>query len=207
MSAPDDSPTSDGPARSAGSRVLVVREPGLHLATRALRDAGHDVVAEIDPRENLLGVVERTDPDLVVLELHAPSRAILDQCLALMRLAPRPLALFATSADPDHMADAVRAGVSTYVVGGPTPAGLQPMLEVARARFAEEQALRRSIETLRAQVADVRDIERAKTVLMNRRRIDDAAAQSLLEQYAASRKQSVGEAARSMLAAAALLDS
>ena len=207
MSAPPDLSSCDRPVCAAGSRVLVVREPGLHLATRAVRDAGHVVVAEIDPREGLLAAVERTDPDLVVFELHAPSRAVLDQCTTLMRLAPRPLALFATSADPDHMADAVRAGISTYVVGGPTPAGLQPMLDVARARFAAEQALRRSIETLRGQLADVRDIERAKTVLMNRRRIDDAAAQSLLEQYAASRKQSVGEAARSMLAAAELLDS
>lgn len=189
-------------------RVMVVDDDDGRAAfvTQALQASGYDVVARLSAAEDLLAAVRRVQPDVVLVDMDNPARDVLDNCAAVTQEVPRPIVFFARNADPDTIADAVRAGVSAYVVDGLTEPRLKPILDVAIARFREHQRLRNELQDMRTRLADRRDVERAKATLAKLRKLDEAQAYALLRRSAMARRITIGEAARTVLAAAELFD-
>ena len=203
------------PARGAGVRkqavtlrVMLVDDDDARAAfvTQALLASGYDVVARLSSSEDLLAAVRRVQPDVVLVDMDNPARDVLDNCAAVTQQVPRPIVFFANNSDPDTIAEAVRAGVSAYVVDGLSEPRLKPIMDVAIARFKEHQKLRDELEEMRTRLADRRDVERAKAMLAKLRKLDEAAAYALLRRSAMARRITIGEAARTMLAAAELFD-
>lgn len=189
-------------------RVMLVDDDDARAAfvTQALLATGYDVVARLSSAEDLLAAVRRVQPDVVLVDMDNPARDVLDNCAAVTQQVPRPIVFFANNADPDTIAEAVKAGVSAYVVDGLTESRLKPILDVAIARFGEHQKLRDELEEMKTRLADRRDVERAKAMLAKLRKLDEAAAYALLRRSAMARRITIGEAARTMLAAAELFD-
>lgn len=176
------------------------------FVTQALLGTGNDVVARLSSSEDLLAAVRRVHPDVVLVDMDNPARDVLDNCAAVTQEVPRPIVFFANNADPEMIAEAVKAGVSAYVVDGLSETRLRPILDVAIARFKEHQKLRGELEEMRTRLADRRDVERAKATLAKLRKLDEAAAYALLRRSAMARRITIGEAARTVLAAAELFD-
>ncbi|MGQ0621218.1 MAG: ANTAR domain-containing response regulator [Panacagrimonas sp.] len=189
-------------------RVMVVDDDDARAAfvAQALQDSGYDVVARISAAEDLLAAVRRVQPDVVLVDMDNPVRDVLDSCAAVTQEVPRPIVFFARNAEPDTIAEAVRAGVSAYVVDGLTAPRLKPILDVAIARFKEHQKLRNELQDMRTRLADRRDVERAKATLAKLRKLDESQAYALLRRSAMARRITIGEAARTVLAAAELFD-
>jgi response regulator NasT len=193
---------------SASLRMVLVDDDADRAAfvTQALRAAGHDVVARLSANEDLLAAVRRLRPDVILVDMDNPARDVLDNCAAVTQQVPRPIIFFARDADPDTIARAVRAGVSAYIVDGMAAHRIKSILDVAIARFREHQRLRNELDEMRTRLADRRDVERAKSMLARVRRLDEAQAYALLRRSAMARRITIGEAARTVLAAAELLD-
>ncbi|MGQ0530366.1 MAG: ANTAR domain-containing response regulator [Panacagrimonas sp.] len=189
-------------------RVMLVDDNDARAAfvTQALLATGNDVVARLSSSEDLLAAVRRVQPDVVLVDMDNPARDVLDNCAAVTQQVPKPIVFFANNSDPDMIAEAVRAGVSAYVVDGLSEPRLRPILDVAIARFREHQKLRSELEDMRTRLADRRDVERAKATLAKLRKLDEAAAYALLRRSAMTRRITIGEAARTVLAAAELFD-
>jgi len=189
-------------------RVMLVDDDDARTAfvTQALLATGNDVVARLSSTEDLLAAVRRVQPDVVLVDMDNPARDVLDNCAAVTQQVPRPIVFFARNSDPDTIAAAVRAGVTAYIVDGLSEPRLKPILDVAIARFREHQKLRDELEEMRTRLADRRDVERAKAMLGKLRKLDEAAAYALLRRSAMARRITIGEAARTMLAAAELFD-
>lgn len=189
-------------------RVMLVDDDAARatFVTQALQGSGHDVVARLSAGEDLLSAVRRVQPDVILVDMDNPARDVLDSCAAVTQEVPRPIVFFARNADGDTIARAVRAGVSAYVVDGMAEHRIKPILDVAIARFREHQRLREELEEMRMRLADRRDVERAKEMLAKLRKLDEAAAYALLRKNAMTRRITIGEAARTVLAAADLLD-
>jgi hypothetical protein len=64
------------------------------------------------------------------------------------------------------MRQAIQAGVSAYIVEGIHAARLQPILDVAMARFESDQALKAQLLARDQQLAERKRIEQAKGLLM-----------------------------------------
>lgn len=192
----------------ASLRVVLVDEDDARASfvTQALVATGNDVVARLTSTEDLLASVRRIQADVVLVDMDNPARDVLDNCAALTQQVPKPIVFFAKSADPEKISDAVRAGVSAYVVDGLNESRLLPILDVAIARFKEHQKLRGELDDMRTRLADRRDIERAKATLAKLRDLDEAAAYALLRRSAMTHRITIGEAARTVLAAAELMD-
>lgn len=172
---------------------------------QALSAAGHHVVARLLDTGDIVATVDRLAPDIVLLDVDSPSRDTLESLGHIWRDRPRPIVLFAQKSDSETIRRAMRAGVSAYVVDGMNPNRLQPVIEVAIARFQEFQGMRRELENTRLKLADRRDVEKAKGLLMKRKGVDENAAYELLRKMAMDRNLRLGEVARSLIAAAELL--
>ncbi len=188
-------------------RVILVDDDRnrMGLLDSALSAAGHEVVGRLLDTDDILGAVDRLAPDIVLLDVDSPTRDTLESLGQLSRDRPRPIVLFAQKSDSETIRRAMRAGVSAYVVDGMNPNRLQPVIEVAIARFQEFQGMRRELENAKTKLADRRDVEKAKGLLMKRRGVDEDVAYELMRKMAMDRNIRLGDVARSLIAAAELL--
>jgi len=175
------------------------------ILIRTLSSAGHRVLACLDYHADLRAEVIRLAPDAVIIDIDAPNRDILEDMHALNQEFPRPIVLFTQNDDPQLIRAAVSAGVSAYVVGDLDPRRVQPVLNVAIARFEQFQGLQRELADAKTALADRKIIERAKGVLMKQRAMDEEAAYRALRSMAMARNLKLSDLARSLIAAAELL--
>ncbi len=174
--------------------------------TASLADADYAVIAQLTAQDNLLKVVEQLEADIVLVDMDNPARDMLENCASMTAKAPHPIVLFTKQSDPDTIAEAVRAGVTAYIVDGIDTSRLKPILDVAIAQFKQHQKLLSDLDDTRTRLADRRDIDRAKAILMRLRQLDENAAYALLRKNAMTKRITLGEAARIVLAAAELMD-
>ncbi len=118
---------------------------------------------------------------------------------------PRPIVLFTEDDRPDVMRQAIRAGVSAYIVEGIQAQRLKPILEVAMARFESDQAIRAQLQARDQQLADRKRIEQAKGLLMKMRHCNEEEAYTLMRRQAMSRQQKLIQVAEQIIAMHELL--
>jgi response regulator NasT len=99
----------------------------------------------------------------------------------------------------------VQAGVAAYVVDGLHPSRVRSVLEVAMSRFQLMQKLRAELAKAHADLADRKQVERAKGLLMKERGLDEDAAYRLLRKLAMDSGRSVGAVAVDLIAYAGIL--
>ncbi len=166
---------------------------------QGLEAAGCTVAAVLPEPFDLIRQVREATADVIVCALDDPSRDALESMGALHRSEPRPVVVFAARGEPDQIEAALEAGVAAYVVEGLAPARIRPVLEVAIRRFRAHQALRAELEEARATLAERIVIERAKGMLMQRRRLSEEEAYRALRRAAMDRGQRLVEVAQAYL--------
>lgn len=181
--------------------MLVDQHPGRSaILEQALSDAGHRVVARVEPGRNLAREVQDSQPDIIIIDMEAPGRDTLEQMREVSRDNPKPIVLFSNNRDSEYIRQAVQAGVSAYIVDGLSRERILPIVEVAMARFSEFQVLRRELEDTRAQLADRKLVEKAKGLLMKHRGLSEDEAYQSLRKTAMARNQRIADVARTLLA-------
>jgi len=192
-------------------RVLVVDESDERAALlrEALTAAGHEVAASLSSPLELLRAVETLQPDVIVIDTESPTRDVLEHVVMVSRASPRPIVMFASDAGGEAIRDAVRAGVSAYVVDGMDSSRVNSIVEVACARFDEYQRefQRLKIELAEAnlKLSDRKLIERAKGLLMHSRGLTEDEAYHALRKLAMAKKQRLGDIAQQVIDTAELL--
>jgi DNA-binding NarL/FixJ family response regulator len=81
--------------------------------------------------------------------------------------------LFTEDRDNATIQAALKAGVSAYIVAGMQPDRLQPILDVAVARFEQDRALRAELRDTQDKLAERKLIERAKGLVMKQKNVDE----------------------------------
>lgn len=188
-------------------RVLVVDESAerAEILREGLRRAGHEVTASLTSPFALLKAIEELEPDVIVIDTESPSRDVLEHLVVMSQHTPRPVVMFATDQAPETIREAVRAGVSAYVIDGLDPARVKTIIDVAVARFEEFQALRTQLAQANLKLSERKLVERAKGLLMKTRGLDEDAAYALLRKFAMDRKLKIAEVARQLVDSAELL--
>jgi two-component system, response regulator / RNA-binding antiterminator len=188
-------------------RVLLVDDGAhrVHLIRDELARQGHEVVAVIDSAPLLHDCVQRLAPDVVIVDSESPTRDTLENLGVLSAVNPRPVVVFAEDAAAATIQHALRAGVSAYVVAGLQPARLEPVLQVAIARFENDAALRAQLAKSEQQLAGRKIVERAKGILMAEGGLDEEAAYARLRRLAMDRGKRLAEVAQSVVDAKELL--
>ncbi len=182
-------------------RVMVVdddkeREQILRLG---LEQAGYEVVAQLDPGADISHEVEKAQPDVIIIDLNSPDRDTLEHVIVISQDRPRPIVMFSADGDAEKIRQAVRAGVSAYVVNGLSAERLDPIIQVAIARFDALQSLRGELAEAQTQLADRKRIERAKGILMQHRNLSEEEAYRALRKLAMDRNLKLAEVAEQLI--------
>jgi two-component system, response regulator / RNA-binding antiterminator len=188
-------------------RVLLVTDTAKPIGDlrEQLARLGYEMLNEVAAPSALHAAVESQKPDVVIIDTESPSRDTLEQLAVMNKAAPRPVLMFSNDADQQFIRAAVGAGVTAYSVDGLAPERLAPIIDVALARFAHEEALRARLEQVENELAERKVIDRAKRLLMDRRNLSENDAYAMLRKRAMDQKMKVAEIARQLLAVADLL--
>ncbi|MDO8901651.1 MAG: ANTAR domain-containing protein [Phenylobacterium sp.] len=165
----------------------------------------------IDPLEVRLAAVfdesaaAAFQPDVVVVASESPDRDTLESLREASAANPRPVVMFVDRSEPGLAEEAVRAGVAAYVVDGLSAARVRPILEVAMSRFHLMHQLRADLAKAKADLASRKTVERAKSLLMKERALDEEAAYRLLRKLSMDTGRPLGAVAADLLAFAGVL--
>lgn len=177
-----------------------------------LLENGYNLVAVLPGDAFLTERLAQLQPDLIMVDAQSEARDALEHVVMATRDARRPIVMFTNDDDSDNARAAVAAGVSAYVVAGLQPERIRPIVDVALARFQQEQALRQELaqaqnelSELSAEVKNRKVIDRAKALLMERQHLSEEAAYARLRKAAMDKNLKLVEVAQRMLDVADLL--
>ncbi len=165
----------------------------------ALEKARYDVDAVLESSFALMRAVEDNQPDIIIIDTESPSRDVLEHVVMVTRDQPRPIVMFSSDGGSESIRDAVRAGVSAYVVDGLEAARVQGIVEVAVARFDEYQKLVTELAEANLKLSERKLVDRAKGILMKSRGFTEDEAYHALRKLAMTRKKRMGDAAKMVI--------
>jgi response regulator NasT len=188
-------------------RVLVVDESEERAAIlrEGLAMAGHEVAASLSSPLELLRMVDELRPDVIIIDTESPTRDVLEHLVIVSQSSPRPIVMFATDSGDEAIREAVRAGVSAYIVDGLDAGRVNSIVQVACARFAEFQRLRAELAEANLKLSERKLVERAKGLLMHSRGMSEDDAYHALRKLAMSKKLRLGDVAQQLIDSAELL--
>ncbi len=177
-----------------------------------LLQSGFNLIASLPADTFLQERLAQLQPDLIILDAESEARDTLEHVVMATRNARRPIVMFTNDSDTSNARAAVAAGVSAYIVAGLSPERIRPILDVAMARFEQDQALRAELadaktelQGLSTELKNRRTIERAKGLLMQRQGLSEQAAYDKLRKSAMDKGLKVVQVSQRMLDAIDLL--
>ena len=179
------------------------RSRGLRIG---LLENGFNLIAVLPADTFLEQRLGQLQPDLIILDAESEARDALEHIVMATRDARRPIVMFTNDNDSTKARAAVAAGVSAYIVAGLSSDRIRPILDVAMARFEQEQLLRQELAAtknelneLSSELKDRKVIDRAKSLLMERQQLTEEAAYARLRKTAMDKNLRIVDVAQRML--------
>ena len=178
--------------------LLLQAERGSALRI-GLLEAGYNIVASLPADLYLPERIAQLQPDMIIIDADSDARDVLEHIVIATRDERRPIVLFTQDNKTSSMEAAMAAGVSAYIVAGLQSERVKPVLEVALARFRQEQKLLDELSDTRSKLAERKVIERAKGLLMSRHRMSEEQAYQKLRSMAMNKNLKLSDIAQRLL--------
>ncbi len=187
---------SDGNEHDAALAAQVRRGNALRIG---LLESGYDIVASLPADMYLPERISQLQPDLIIIDAESDARDVLEHIVIASRDERRPIVLFTDDETTSSMDAAMAAGVSAYIVAGLQSERIKPVLNVALARFRQEQKLLAELSETRHKLAERKIIDRAKGILMNSQHLSEDQAYQKLRSMAMNKNLKLAEIAQRIL--------
>jgi AmiR/NasT family two-component response regulator len=164
-----------------------------------LSEEGYDVVGQASDGEGAVALTTELRPDLVVMDVKMPK---LDGISAAQQIASEriaPVVMLTAFSQRDLVDRASQAGAMAYVVKPFSKADLVPAIEIARARFAEIQAVEAEVSDLTERLESRKVVERAKGLLQSGLGLSEPEAFRWIQKTAMDLRKSMREVAEGVI--------
>lgn len=183
-------------------KILLVDDSKERLKTLkvALAACGYANTHSMSAKGVILDEVRDVNADIILVDVESPSRDTLEQLTLVRKEAPRPVVMFTQDQNLQSIHAAIESGVSAYVLDGISKEKVKPAIEIAMATFKSFQKLRRELHKVQCGLEDQKNINRAKAILMKKRKLSEDEAYHFIRKLAMGRKQKVSEVAHDIIA-------
>ena len=123
----------------------------------------------------------------------------LEAAEAISRTCPIPIVILTAFSDREYVERAKSTAIHAYLVKPVEEGKLMPTLELAQARFAEQQTLATAVQTLEQTLQDRDLIDEAKRLLMERLGITEAEAFQKIHRRARNSRTPMRDIAQAIL--------
>lgn len=172
--------------------LLIDTEPERARALEeTLSESGFAEILRAADDPDLAAVVERVQPDLVIIDMALPDRDALEDIRAIA--AAQPIVMFAGSDDPAFAEEAIAAGVCSYNLSGVALSDVKPIMASAIALFRRYRRVEQELAAAKALLEERRLIERAKAILMQGRKMTEPEAYRWLQKKAMNENRKLAQ--------------
>jgi response regulator NasT len=186
-------------------KVLLIEDGTVdQLLEKILDSKGYSVTGTVMLEANMQSLAVNNKIDIVIFNIDSP-RKYFQHIDFLNQNHPLPIIIFAPDDTPDTIDQIVKAGVSAYVVNGLEASRIDSIINIAVARFKEQQRLKSELEKTKSRLEDRKLIDRAKGILIKTRGFTEDDAYHTLRKLAMDRNIAIGEMAKNIIAMAELL--
>ncbi|MEN8723195.1 MAG: ANTAR domain-containing protein [Alphaproteobacteria bacterium] len=154
----------------------------------------------------LLAIIRDLQPDAIIIDCDSPDRDTIENLQLVARENPKPIVMFVEDGDGALAKEAVRAGVTSYIVDGLSESRIKPVIEIAIERFKMVDSLRKDLEKSRADLEARKTIERAKGMLMQKRDMSENDAYAAMRNMAMKQGKTIKDVAENILSVMSLLE-
>jgi response regulator NasT len=166
--------------------LLIESDPDNTLLENSLKDHGH----------KLLKTLHNFD---FLRLIYTPSKKLLEDLQTLSYQSALPVIMFVSDGNFDTINQAIKAGVSAFIVDGLEPNRIASIINVAIARFKYQQSLKNALEEACAKLEDRKQIDRAKAILIKSKNFTEDEAYHTLRRLAMDRNITLGEMAKNVI--------
>jgi response regulator NasT len=170
------------------------------ILEQRLGEISDAVILRVPAGRNLIDAVPALAPDVIIVDMARPDRDGLDDLRRVSTDNPRPVVMFVDRDDRAFMEDAIAAGVSSYNVVGAAFPDIKPIVMAAVAIFRKHQQVADDLTRAKATLLERDNVNRAKSMLMRQRHIDEPQAYRWLRRRAMNESRRIGDIAAELLA-------
>lgn len=193
-----------GGRHMGGSYRIVVADSdpaGRAFLRLLVEQLGHHVLEEATDQAELRAVISARPPDLVVASIQFIAAAEFFSAKHCIGDIQPPIVIIATDVNDELLDRAVQSCAMAIVSQQGDLRSLDAAFAIAIQRSLDLTAMQQELSATRRALDDRKLIERAKGILMSKRRLDEPAAFSFLQKLARSNRQKLIEVARSVIVA------
>lgn len=148
---------------------------------------------------SLLKEVEKTEPDIILIDIESPNRDTIESLSTISAYNPKPVVMFSEQEEPELMRDSIKAGVSAYVSGDTTPDRAKFILDVAVARFNEFQGLKAELSDAKQKLESRKWVDQAKALLIEKQGMSEQQAYAAIRKMAMDNGQKMEDVAKNLI--------
>lgn len=162
-------------------------------------------VVPLAAQDAVLNAVKHECPEIVILEcpnLNPEVQLIVQKMRTLWAC---PILVFVDTATDEDVRTAVMYGINAFCVNGLDPCRIKSLVELAFARYAYSTALQQDLVKYKRELNGRKVIERAKGLIMERRKINESDAYDLIRRMSMAKGKPMHEVAKTILELSDLL--
>lgn len=187
-------------------RIFITEDEGLiRMDLREmLEEAGHEIIGEATNGQEALNMLDALAPDVPDLMFLDISMPVLDGLETAEQLAAKndgplfPIVMLTAYSGVEQIERARDAGVFGYLIKPFSTQDIVPTLEIAVARFKQEQTLRSEKLSLTDQLETRKLLDRAKGILM-KRGLSEQEAFTSMQKFAMDKRKSLRQIAEAVI--------
>ncbi len=166
-----------------------------------LEEMEFSVVGEAADGQKALELTRSLKPDVVIMDIKMPVMDGLDAAKIISEEKIAPVVLLTAYGQKDLIERAKGAGVFAYLVKPFQESDLMPAIEIAIARYLEQQDLEQTLGDLEQKLETRKTVDRAKGILMDKFKLSEAEAFRRIQQQSMNQRRSMKEIAEAIVIA------
>jgi two-component system, response regulator PdtaR len=180
-------------------RILIADDEPLIRADlkELLEEIGHLVVAETGDGREVLAILDKAKPDLVILDIKMPGMSGIEVA---RRIAHEyPVIILTAFSERALIEQAKDAGVMAYITKPFQQKTLSPAIELAVSHYLEKTALTEKVVQLNAQLETRKIIDKARGLLMERQNMTEAQAYRHIQEISMNKNKPMRAVAEAII--------
>ena len=162
-----------------------------------LEEMGHEVVAEAVDGKEALDLIEKVNPDVVILDIKMPE---VDGITVAKKISNQFPVIFLTAyTNRQLIEEAKDSGGMAYLSKPFRESDLAPSIELAVTQFLKASKLTERVLKLKEQLESRKVIEKAKGLLMSKENLSESKAYRKLQKISMEKNRSMKEVAEAII--------
>lgn len=185
-------------------RALICEDVGVTVMQirKALQKAGYKVVGEAVEGKQAIELAKELQPDLILMDINMPGAINgIEATREILQLMTVPIIMLTAYSDDTSVDAALDAGACGYLVKPITSEQLLPNIRTCIARFHALQEALQETSDLRETLETRKVVEKAKGLLMEKRKLSEADAFRAMQKMSRDRCQNMKTTAQEIIKA------